>query len=82
MFGLVPGRGTQQPGHHAPGRGSQVDVTGDRGQRQPVPIRQVDHVFQLPGTAGQPVDVPAQHRIDSAGFHVAEQLLPRRPGLT
>nr|WP_235947455.1 hypothetical protein [Candidatus Frankia alpina] len=45
VLGLVPGGGAQDPGHHAPGRGNEVDLPRGRSQLQAKPVREVDNVF-------------------------------------
>jgi hypothetical protein len=54
-------------------------AAGDRDTRGTA-LRVLEEYGFEPRTEGD--DVPAEHRIDGAGFHVREKLLPRRTRLT
>ena len=81
VLGLVTGSGAEHPGDHAAGWGGEVDIPGDGRQVDPAPFGVVDDVLELAGRAGQPVDVPADDRVDEPGLDVLPQPLPRWAGL-
>ncbi|GAA2618621.1 hypothetical protein Adu01nite_49600 [Paractinoplanes durhamensis] len=78
-FGLTPGDSRQNPGDHAAGVGSQVDVSGGGGQTD-VPLQsKVDQELQVLHRSGYPIEMPRHNEVRSAGLDHLDHSLPARP---
>src|SRR5271154_1646667 len=60
-------------------RGCGIELLGDRNERNPLFIKQLDHFGEVGQRAGEAVDLVDYHHIDETLTDVGEQLLQRGP---